>query len=106
MCLFFAANTPFTTVSKMKGCYTNTPLLQLSQLLLDAEADTGGVAVIGNYLWPNTIAVSGTDNTLERVVEMARERRVKTKRINVAGAFHSPLMSTASVALQRVMGKY
>ena len=62
--------------------------------------------MIGNYLWPNTVAVSGTDDTLQRVVDLARERRVKTKRINVAGAFHSPLMGDASTALHRVMGKY
>ena len=80
------------------------PPSQLSKLLLEAESDTGGVAVIGNYLWPNTVAVSGTDDTLQRVAEMAKERRVKTKRINVAGAFHSPLMADASTALHRVMG--
>ena len=62
-----------------------------------------GVAVIGNYLFPKSVSVSGTVNALAIVSELASSAGGKVKRVNVAGAFHSPLMTEASLALRRVL---
>ena len=63
-----------------------------------------GVAVIGNYLYPNAVTVSGSDYALSLVADLVTQNGGRTKRLKVAGAFHSPLMSGATVALRRVLG--
>jgi len=62
-----------------------------------------GVAVIGNYLFPNCVSVSGSNNCLSLVAEQAANAGAKVRKLKVAGAFHSPLMSNASEALRRVL---
>ena len=85
-------------------------ILQVEELCLSAElqcARSGepGVAVIGNYLFPKAAAVSGTTNALDIVSQLVREAGGRSQSINVAGAFHSPLMSGASEALRRVLSE-
>lgn len=65
-----------------------------------------GVAVIGNYLYPNTVAVSGSDYALNLVSDLVSQNGGRAKRLKVAGAFHSPLMGGASDALRRVLGLF
>ena len=83
---------------------------QIEEMCLAAEDQcktegVEGVAVIGNYLYPNTVSVSGSDYALSLVSDMVTQSGGRVKRLKVAGAFHSPLMSGASVALRRVLGQ-
>ena len=84
-------------------------MVQIEAMCLEAEdrcfrEGLLGVAVIGNYLYPKAVAVSGTNAALQIVSQLAIEAGGRTQRLNVAGAFHSPLMSGASEALRRVLG--
>lgn len=81
---------------------------KVEELCLSAEDQckhegVRGVAVIGNYLYPNAVSVSGSENALSLISDLAARSGGKVKHLNVAGAFHSPLMSRASVALRRVL---
>lgn len=61
----------------------------------------GGDCVPANYNAPGQIVISGDDPTVTRAMELARvagARRVLP--LNVAGAFHSPLMATAEAGLE------
>ena len=83
---------------------------QIEEMCLAAEDQcktegVEGVAVIGNYLYPNTVSVSGSDYALSLVSDMVTQSGGRVKHLKVAGAFHSPLMSGASVALRRVLGQ-
>ena len=84
-------------------------LSQIEEMCLAAEDQckregVDGVAVIGNYLYPNAVTVSGSDYALSLVADLVTQHGGRTKRLKVAGAFHSPLMSGATVALRRVLG--
>ncbi|XP_063686374.1 malonyl-CoA-acyl carrier protein transacylase, mitochondrial-like [Bolinopsis microptera] len=81
---------------------------KIEEMCLEAEdickrEGVEGVAVIGNYLFPNAVSVSGSDYALSLVSDLATQSGGKAKRLKVAGAFHSPLMAGASVALRRVL---
>ncbi len=63
-----------------------------------------GVLVAANYLAPHQIAISGTTAALERAAGLAREHGVrKAVPLSVAGAFHSPCMESAAVALAEAL---
>ena len=87
----------------------NKSRFQIEEMCLEAEdickrEGVEGVAVIGNYLYPNAVSVSGSDYALSLVSDLTTQNGGKAKRLKVAGAFHSPLMAGASVALRRVLG--
>jgi [acyl-carrier-protein] S-malonyltransferase len=60
-----------------------------------ATAGRGDVLTVANENSPKQTVVSGTLEAIERAEEMARSRRARVVRLNVAGAFHSPLMQPA-----------
>lgn len=49
-----------------------------------------------NYNGPNQIVASGSQAGVERLLEAASEAGVRASRLQVSGAFHSPLMSDAA----------
>jgi [acyl-carrier-protein] S-malonyltransferase len=70
----------------------------------------GGVVVAANFNGPEQTVISGDVETVLRAMAMAKECGAKRAlRINVAGAFHSPLMSCATAdfetALQHAPGR-
>ena len=63
------------------------------------EARAGDVLLVANENSPQQVVISGAVGAIERAEELAAERRIRTVRLKVAGAFHSPLMEPAVAPL-------
>lgn len=86
---------------------TMAAILGLSRAELDsvvAAASTAGVLVAANRNAPNQVVVSGEIAAVERAIELAREAGAKRAvRLEVSGAFHSPLVASASEGLGEII---
>ncbi|MEP6758237.1 MAG: ACP S-malonyltransferase [Actinomycetota bacterium] len=73
---------------------------------LCSEARSGDVLVVANRNSPAQSVVSGSVPAIERLEALAKQRKIRTVRLQVAGAFHSELMRPAVkpvlVALDRI----
>jgi [acyl-carrier-protein] S-malonyltransferase len=66
-----------------------------------------GLAVPANYNCPGQLVISGEVDGVERAMQLAKEAGVKrAMRLNVSGAFHSPLMETASDGLAQALARH
>ncbi|HEX5937173.1 MAG TPA: ACP S-malonyltransferase [Actinomycetota bacterium] len=63
------------------------------------EARGGDDLVVANENSPAQVVISGSVQAIERAESLAKERRIRTVRLSVAGAFHSPLMESARSAI-------
>ncbi|MBL9140833.1 MAG: ACP S-malonyltransferase [Phycisphaerae bacterium] len=70
---------------------------------LCADAAQGDVLVPANYNAPGQIVVSGSASACDRAVEVASKMGLRASRLQVAGAFHSPLMVPAAEGMARAM---
>jgi [acyl-carrier-protein] S-malonyltransferase len=61
-----------------------------------AENAQGEVLVPANYNAPGQIVVSGSSGACDRILKAAEAAGFKATALNVAGAFHSPLMQSAA----------
>jgi [acyl-carrier-protein] S-malonyltransferase len=61
-----------------------------------------GIVVAANFNTPRQTVVSGQQNALEEVVENVGGRKV---RLEVSGAFHSPLMAEAAREMDALLGE-
>ena len=69
-----------------------------------AEAGEAGVVVPANYNAPGQVVISGEIAGVERACELARARGARRAiRLEVSGAFHSPLMASAGEGLARAL---
>ena len=67
-----------------------------------AAEEVDGIVVAANFNTPRQTVVSGQIDALEEVSESARGRKVK---LEVSGAFHSPLMSGAAREMDALLGE-
>jgi [acyl-carrier-protein] S-malonyltransferase len=67
-----------------------------------AAEETGGLVVAANFNTPRQTVVSGQIDALGEVAERVRGRKVK---LEVSGAFHSPLMSAAAREMDVLLGE-
>jgi [acyl-carrier-protein] S-malonyltransferase len=67
-----------------------------------AAEETGGIVVAANFNTPRQTVVSGQVDALEEVAERVRGRKV---RLDVSGAFHSPLMAEAAREMAELLGE-
>jgi len=71
---------------------------------LCAEAAPAGLVVVANLNSPLQLVISGEEAAVEEVMRRVRERPLtRVDRLNVGGAFHSPLMQPARDALRQAI---
>jgi [acyl-carrier-protein] S-malonyltransferase len=59
------------------------------------EAAGDDILLVANENSPQQVVISGSVEAIDRAEALARERRIRSIRLKVAGAFHSPLMEPA-----------
>jgi len=74
----------------------------LEGLLKDVRE--AGTIVAANYNCPGQVVISGEVSAVDRAVEVAKEHGAKRAiKLNVSGAFHSPLMADAQAKLSEAL---
>jgi len=85
------------TMCALIGADTDT-----AEALCD-EAREDGVLLVANQNSPAQVVISGSVEAIERAEALAKERKIRAVRLNVAGAFHSPLMEPAVAPILRML---
>lgn len=67
------------------------------------QASSKGLLCIANYLCPGNLVVSGAKEACDEIERLAATANVRTVRLAVAGAFHTPLMQPAVAALSEAL---
>jgi [acyl-carrier-protein] S-malonyltransferase len=81
---------------------TNRPI---EDICADASQEAG-LVVPANYNGPGQVVLSGEEAGVERAMALAKEAGAKRAvRLNVSGAFHSPLMESAADGLAKTLEK-
>ncbi len=80
--------------------------LAVQNLVQEVQNQTKAVAVIANDNTKGQIVISGEIIAMDKALEIYKDFGIKiAKKLNVSGAFHSPLMAEASVALSKKLEK-
>jgi [acyl-carrier-protein] S-malonyltransferase len=74
----------------------------IEEICFDASEDAGTV-VPANYNCPGQIVISGEAAGVDRAMELVKLAGGKAKKLNVSGAFHSPLMEFAVAGLSSAL---
>jgi [acyl-carrier-protein] S-malonyltransferase len=75
----------------------------IEEICAEATRDAG-LVVPANYNSPGQVVISGEEAGVERAMTLCKEAGAKrAMRLKVSGAFHSPLMETASAGLAQAL---
>ncbi|KHT61514.1 hypothetical protein RJ45_22500 [Photobacterium gaetbulicola] len=74
--------------------------------LCQQVSDKGSPVAPANFNTADQVIVSGTRAGVEAIKALLDERQIKTQRLNVSGAFHSPLMASAAEQFAVEVEKY
>jgi [acyl-carrier-protein] S-malonyltransferase len=83
-------------------------ILGLDEASVDAlcrEASLAGVVAPANYNCPGQVVISGEKPAVAAAILLAGGRGGKARMLNVAGAFHSPLMAEAAERFAAAVGE-
>lgn len=81
------------------------PNRPIEDICAEATRDAG-LVVPANYNSPGQLVISGEEAGVERAMALCKDAGAKRAiRLNVSGAFHSPLMESASEGLAEALGK-
>ena len=69
------------------------------------EAGSAGTVVAANFNCPGQVVISGERPALALASELARARGARLIELQVAGAFHSPLMAPAAAKLRAALAE-
>jgi [acyl-carrier-protein] S-malonyltransferase len=79
---------------------TNRPIEEICS----QASEESGVAVPANYNSPGQVVLSGEVDGVERAMQLCKDAGAKrAMRLNVSGAFHSPLMESAASGLREAL---
>lgn len=67
---------------------------------------TSGICSIANYNSPAQIVITGENAALDEAIELLKAKKAKCIKLNVSGAFHSPLLKNAALELDEVLSGY
>jgi [acyl-carrier-protein] S-malonyltransferase len=70
------------------------------------EARQDDVLLVANQNSPAQVVISGSVPAIERAEALAKERKIRAIRLNVAGAFHSSLMEPAAEPIIAALGGF
>lgn len=73
--------------------------------ICDEATKTAGTVVPANYNCPGQVVISGESAGVDKAMELSKAAGAKRAiKLNVSGAFHSPLMEPAKEGLQAALG--
>lgn len=75
------------------------------ETLCRQATEQAGLAVPANFNAPGQVVISGEVAGVERAMALAKEAGAKPIRLNVSGAFHSPLMEDAAAGFQAAIDR-
>jgi [acyl-carrier-protein] S-malonyltransferase len=76
------------------------------EAICEIASREAGAVVPANYNSPGQVVISGEVAGVERAMALAKDAGVKRAvRLNVSGAFHSPLMAVALPGLEAALGE-
>jgi [acyl-carrier-protein] S-malonyltransferase len=75
---------------------------QIESICEEASEDAG-IVVPANYNCPGQIVISGESAGVDRAMELVKLAGGKSRKLNVSGAFHSPLMEFAVSGLAKAL---
>jgi [acyl-carrier-protein] S-malonyltransferase len=69
------------------------------ETICEEASEDAGIVVPANYNCPGQIVISGESAGVDRAMELVKLAGGKSRKLNVSGAFHSPLMEFAVAGL-------
>jgi [acyl-carrier-protein] S-malonyltransferase len=71
--------------------------------ICEEASEDAGIVVPANYNCPGQIVISGEAAGVDRAMELVKLAGGKSRKLNVSGAFHSPLMEFAVAGLAKAL---
>lgn len=76
------------------------------EYIINQAVEDGHTISVSNYNSPEQIVISGTEDSLNYVSDLLKEKGANVIPLKVSGAFHSPLMSDAAIELEKELKNY